>query len=118
MIDPVTGQAFPNATIPANRINPLATEALSFWAPANASGTSRNLTSAGSETADFDNISIKFDHAFTDVHRMSGRYSYAKELLFNPFGFQGSSVLPTFGQWNPRFRTSSGINMTSVFFFC
>ena len=115
LIDPVTGQPFPNATIPANRINPLSTEALGFWSLPNSSGTSRNLTSAGSETADFDNISIKIDHMFTDVHRVSGRYSYAKEWLFNPFGFQGGSVLPTFGQFNPRYRTSSGINMTSVF---
>ncbi len=115
LIDPVTGQPFPNATIPANRFNPLAKEALGFWAAPNSSGTSRNLTVAGSETADFDNISIKIDHAFTDVHRVSGRYSYAKEWLFNPFGFQGRRVLPSFGQFNPRYRTSSGMNMTSVF---
>ncbi len=117
LIDPVTGMAFPNATIPASRINPLAKEALGFWPAANASGTSRNLTTAGSLTSNYDNISIKIDEAFNDVHRLSARYSYAKEFIFNPYGSETSSGrnMPNFGQWNPRYRTSSGANLTSVF---
>ena len=117
LIDPVTGQPFPNATIPANRINPLAKEALGFWPAANSGGTSRNLTTAGNKTENFDNISIKIDNAFTDVHRLSARYSYAKEFIFNPYGSETSSGrnMPNFGQWNPRYRTSSGANLTSVF---
>ena len=109
--------AFPNATIPASRINPLAKEALGFWPAANASGTSRNLTTAGSLTSNYDNISIKIDEAFNDVHRLSARYSYAKEFIFNPYGSETSSGrnMPNFGQWNPRYRTSSGANLTSVF---
>ena len=117
LTDPTTGLPFPNNIIPANRINPLAKEALGFWPVANAGGTSRNLTTAGNKTENYDNISIKIDTAFTDVHRLAARYSYANEFIFNPYGSETSSGrnLPNFGQWNPRYRTSSGANLTSVF---
>ena len=117
LIDPITGQPFPDNTIPSNRVNALAAEVMDFWPAANQGGLSKNLVTAPSKTENFDNISIKIDHAFTDVHRVSGRYSYAQEDIFNPFGSETSSGrnLPNFGQWNPRFRTSAGMNITSVF---
>ena len=116
--DPLTGQPFPNNVIPRDRWAALSSEVLdgNFWPTPTQTGTGRNLVTGGNKTENFDNISIKMDHAFTDVHRLSGRYSYANEDIFNPYGGETSSGrnLPNFGQWNPRFRTSSGMNFTSV----
>ena len=117
--DPLTGQPFPNNMIPRDRWAALSEEVLdgNFWPTPSQPGLGRNLVTGGNKTENFNNISIKIDHAFTDVHRMSGRYSYANEFIFNPYGSETNSGrnLPNFGQWNPRYRTSSGMNLTSVF---
>ena len=113
--DPTTGLPFANNTIPQARWSNVTSEVMDFWLAPDTGGLSNNVSTAGSRTENFDNISIRLDHSFSDAHRASGRYSYAKEFIFDPYAAEtGGGALPAFGQWNPRYRTSTGINLTSI----
>lgn len=115
ILDPSTGQPFQGNVIPQSRWDPLSVEAMNYWPQQNAAGQ-LNLVSTPSLINSFDNISVKIDDQFTPSNRLSGRYSYASEDIFNPFGGETSfgRRLPNFGQFNPRFRTSAGVSLTSV----
>jgi len=115
IIDPQTGQQFPGNRIPQPRWDPVAVEAMPYWPQPNASG-SLNLVSTPSMISRYNNVSVKIDHQLTTSNRLTGRYSYANEDIFNPFGGETSfgRRLPNFGQSNPRYRTSAGISMTSL----
>ncbi len=113
--DPTTGLPFANNTIPQARWSNVTSEVMDFWLSPDTGGLSNNVSTSGSRTENFDNISIRLDHSFSDAHRASGRYSYAKEFIFDPYAAEtGGGALPAFGQWNPRYRTSAGMNLTSI----
>lgn len=113
--DPLTGQAFAGNIIPRARFDRLAAEVLPFWPEPNRAGA-LNLVTTPSAINNHNNISVKIDHQITASHRLSSRYSYANEYIFGPFGGETDAGrrLPNFGQFNPRYRTSAGFNITSL----
>lgn len=113
--DPFTGQPFPGNIIPRARFDRLSAEVLPFWPEPNQSGA-LNLVTTPSAINNYDNISVKLDYQLAAAHRLSGRYSYADEYIFGPFGGETDAGrrLPNFGQYNPRYRASAGFNITSL----
>jgi hypothetical protein len=71
--------AFPGNRIPANRINPIATNILKYMPLPNTPGAAftnaNNYYNAGSGILDIDQIDGRFDHNFTSNHRMFVRVS-------------------------------------------
>ena len=80
IIDPLTGVQFPGNRIPAERINPIARNLLSLYpdpnvpsttpgrAPNRFAVTTPNIQNTRQET-------IRIDHNFTSMHRLTGRYT-------------------------------------------
>ena len=118
IIDPQTGQAFPNNIIPADRINPIARAVISAYPVPNIAGA--GLTGNVSETANkiqnTDDISFRLDHQLFENTNLMFRYSFSDTEQFDPFRTEtGAGVnLKDFGQINDRIRTNAGISFTTV----
>lgn len=116
IIDPATGQPFPNNTIPANRISPIARYYLNFLPEANASGAAQ----VGANQVTLNNyFTTRFDHNITQNHLLNFTVNYFDSDVFSPFAFGGSNV-PGFGaadrrkSWNYVGRYTYVISPTLV----
>ena len=77
IVDPLTGQPFPNNTIPNNRFDANSQKFLSFWPAPNTSGRGFNYTSPNSSaTGDSDQYIAKIDFKTSDSSRWTGRFLY------------------------------------------
>ena len=75
--DPLTGLPFPNNTIPADRISPVATKLINQFVPQANSGGNRYIASP--DTVDNrDSIGMRYDFQLTQRHSLLGRYLYTK----------------------------------------
>jgi len=100
IVDPLTGNAFPNQTIPANRISPVSREFLGFYPEPNTSGA-LNFTSPNT-TANFDNPQFiaKVDYRATEHDRISSRFLYASRPTLSSHAiaeFSGTFPLTNWG---------------------
>ncbi len=90
-IDPLTGKPFPNDTIPASRMDPVALTILSTYVPATANGPGNTFQANISTPSGSNEVLAKIDHQINNNQRLSGSY-------FETSGFQwvdsGSSPLP------------------------
>ena len=66
---------FPNKTIPANRIPPVARNILQLYPQPQRPGIVNNLDSVASSRDDDKQLSFRADHNFTQGYRIFGRYS-------------------------------------------
>jgi hypothetical protein len=86
--DPLTGQPFPNNTIPSSRIDPVAAAILEMVPMPNASGSS-NFIRQPDITDDNDRFSGRLDLRASANDNFFARYSYNKRFRFVPGWFGG-----------------------------
>ena len=77
--DPATGQPFPNMTIPADRFDPVAVQALQRYPAPNRPGTANNYARTATEPDNQDQFDTRLDRYFGSRHRLFGRYSYLRD---------------------------------------
>jgi hypothetical protein len=84
IIDPLTGTAFPNNTIPASRIHPVASGIVRYYPDPNTSDNPRfNYVSSGSDRSDVNQVNLRADHKFSD-----------KDSVFYSFSAQPNESVP------------------------
>ena len=93
IIDPATGNPFPNNTIPTNRISPIARFYLDFLPAANASGQAQVSANQLTENNYF---TARVDHNISQNHLLNFTYNFFDQDIASPFAFGGSNV-PGFG---------------------
>ena len=100
LLDPLTGQAFLNNTIPANRINANAALLLKTYIPAPnyASGGFQNYINNGVSKLDTRTDTVKVDHHLTDKFRFSFVLSKDAIAVLAPDAGLGGSMLPVLRQ--------------------
>ena len=65
VVDPLTGQPFPNNQIPADRLDPSSVALLKYIPLPNAPGTTRNFHNLSTTRSSADNVSVRVTHNFT-----------------------------------------------------
>ena len=83
IIDPLTGQQFPNNVIPADRLDPKVRQILTDMLPLPNSGL--NLVSSISQDINDDQVMARVDHELTSNNRITARYFYDDNLVQRPF---------------------------------
>jgi hypothetical protein len=98
--DPFTGQPFPNNSIPVSRIAPLSSDMLALFPLPNVANAEAGGNYFGQPVeVDTDTqTNIRLDHQISNADRLSLRYSYEHNNLFEPFT-QNSTELPGFGDY-------------------
>ena len=86
--DPATGLPFPNNTIPANRISPIAQYYLNFI-PEAVGGQAQVSANEVSENNFF---TTRLDHSITQNHILNFTLNYFDSDVFSPFAFGGANV--------------------------
>lgn len=112
ILDPSTGQPFPNNTIPQDRLNPISLKIQDTFIPLpNFSSGANNFFAARSIATDIDQYTVRIDHRFGSSDSLFGRWfeSFQKDKI--PFG-QG---LPGFGRNANREKHSANITHTHLF---
>ena len=85
ILDPSTGENFPNNTIPAERLNPVALKLLPFYPDPNTDPSRGfNHTSASSSSQDKNQYLLKMDFKTGEDSRWSGRFTYDELLIESP----------------------------------
>ena len=122
VLDPATGQLFPDGRLPAQRLDPVASKLLHFWPSPNTPGP-LNFTSPDS-TANLDNPQIigRVDLATSPRSRWAGRFIWDSSPQVSPRTFSVFSAvqpLRTYGQSVSNTRTlgSGLINAASIHWF-
>ncbi len=84
--DPLTGDPFPNAIIPANRISPIATNTmrLADYPLQNVAGVRNNYTIAPSARNDLNQVAARIDESFSEKDKVWGSYYWAKLDVASP----------------------------------
>ncbi len=95
IVDPVTGQAFPNNTIPANRINPVSARLLRDFIPVAPGTSGGQLVTTGSNPTNVDQWIGKTDVLLTSRDNLSVSYFYDRTTFNTPFA---SGPYPAYGQ--------------------
>ena len=86
VIDPMTGQPFPNNIIPANRIDPIGQAVARLYPAPNHPGNDvtrapvDNFIANFNDRLDQDFITGRLDHSFSNVDRVYLRYSFVRSL--------------------------------------
>jgi hypothetical protein len=86
--DPLTGQPFPNNTIPANRIDPVTAAVLALVPPPNQSGAN-NYFRVADITDDSDRFLGRFDLHLSQNDNLFARYIYSNRQRNIPGAFGG-----------------------------
>ncbi len=123
--NPVTGAGrlpFPNNQIPIGRINPVSLALLGLLPPTNeafnASSPNNNYFALLPFTKTTDSLDSKVDYNITDKDRLSGRFSFARPVVFQApiFGAAGGGPAQGSFQGTGQQNTySSGLNYNHVF---
>lgn len=76
--NPATGRRTPfaNNQIPANRIDPISKRLLPYWPEPNLPGLAANFVATPSEKIDYDQVTVRLDHNFSNNDRIMGRYNF------------------------------------------
>jgi hypothetical protein len=101
--DPLTGELFPNAQIPTNRFDPVATTILSRHVPLPNSG--RFLESRQPNTKDQDQYLGKVDYVVNSKHKIFGTFFYLTNNQYNPFRGQ----IPDYAIYTPSYYQYNGV---------
>ncbi len=80
VVDPTTGQAFANNTIPSTRINPVATSLFNNYVPlpnfGNGSDTNANYRRQQPTPADINGYDVRIDQVINNKQQLYGRWSW------------------------------------------
>ena len=109
--DPTTGQPFPNNTIPASRISPVAQKLMALYPDPNTVGAF-NFTSPNS-SANFTDAQVltKFDVRVSDSDRWSGTFAWDS----NPNPTMTNNAIAMFTRGEPNISWIGTINNTRTF---
>lgn len=114
--DPLTGQAFVDNRIPANRIDPVTRELMKLYPLPNNSDPVRNFVGTPKETQNFDQFNVRLDHRFSDKDTLLGRFGIHDDTSFFPFGNLGQTQgLPGFGRDDELRTRHVTISWTHIF---
>ncbi len=96
ILDPTTGQPFPNATIPVNRISPQAQALLKYYPLPNTTGV-YNFQSVVTGRTDSDTVQTRLNRTLNQKNFVNGGFTYTNgsrndNSSFNPFGFIDSTA--------------------------
>jgi len=100
--DPVTKLPFPNNTIPAERIDPIAKKFLNYYASANipGAGLSNNYTQINSFPNNRDGITFRMDFVESSNSQWTGRYSWGDENQSSTgISITGSKIITNYEQY-------------------
>ncbi len=127
VFDPLTGDAsganraqFPNNSIPASRINPVARNLLNILPRANLSqATDVNFVGGGTVIQDSNQADVRFDYNISDADKVFLRYTYFGSHLDNPpvfgkeaGGLAAGSLSPQTGDYRSQ---QAAVNYTHTF---
>lgn len=96
--NPFTGQPFPNNVIPASLISAHAADVLALFPQPNLPGNSGNYLGNPIGTTKQHEASIRLDRRITENSRLTLRYSYGRQDLFEPYA-ETNTELPGFGDY-------------------
>ncbi|HEU0138347.1 MAG TPA: carboxypeptidase regulatory-like domain-containing protein [Bryobacteraceae bacterium] len=100
--DPLTGQPFPNNTIPSNRINPIMAAILERYVPLpNRTGVF-NWISTDPQRIDVEQYNWRIDHRFSETDSIFGHY------IFEDTDFRYPKLFPTDGA-SQKFRGQNAL---------
>jgi len=119
-IDPTTGACgsfFPGNQIPADRVDPIASEFLNNVPVASGSGEIRNLTSVETLDRHADQFSIRVDHRLGASDQLFARFSTFDADELQPFGtsVQQESLVPGFGRTLDTTTRNLGLSYMKTF---
>ena len=117
IIDPATGDPFPGAIIPADRMNAITRDVILAYPLPNVPGVIRgNRIETANHIEDADDVSIRVDHRLFEGVDLMGRYSFSDARVLDPFWTDtpGDTNLSGFPQINDRVRTNAGLSLTSA----
>jgi hypothetical protein len=115
IIDPQTGQPFPNSQIPSTRIWPGATTLSQFWpTPQQVVGTAGIATSLLPEPNNFHQFSVKFDHQLSQKHSIAASHTYY-HLKSIEYENAGNPRIPGFAADHKLVSQSTSISLISAF---
>jgi hypothetical protein len=126
LYDPLTGTstganrtAFPNNTIPAERISTVAANILKLWPLPNQSGRVNNYAVAGSAIQNRDAFDVKVNHNFSDRAQAFVSYSYLYATTTEEAAFGDLGGPATTGSTNPAVGTGQNqrlsLGLTRIF---
>lgn len=97
LINPATGAAFANDTIP--QVDPVAAAIMAKFPRANRAGLANNLLSTNLSTLSINEYDARLDHSFSNGDSVFARFSVFDAHEFDPFGSGAlnESLLPGFG---------------------
>jgi hypothetical protein len=98
VINPLTGQPFPNNTIPASLISPYAADVLNLFPLPNLPGQSGNYLGNPIESVKYNEGSARLDHRLSDTSQLILRYNFGTQDLFEPYA-ENQTELPGFGDY-------------------
>jgi Carboxypeptidase regulatory-like domain/TonB dependent receptor-like, beta-barrel len=108
IVDPVTGVPFPGNLIPQNRMSRVARNLLPYYPAPSLPGRLNNLNVALARPDDFDQITERVDHHFSDRDRLFGRYTWHDSIAISP-------NIGMAGRISPKDGKNATIQETHVF---
>ncbi len=113
LVDPLTGQQFPDNVIPASRLNPVSLKLQEMFVPLPnySSGGAVNFFASKSLPTDLNQFTARVDHRFNDSNSFYVRWFDSRLEDMNPF-YQG---MPQFGRGSKKQKHSVTGSHTHVF---
>ena len=112
--DPNTKTPFPNNVIPQSRIDPISTNLLQYYPPANLSSASNNYVRQTAAPINKDQFTIRADFVESSNSQWSGRYSWGDENQANQgISLDGTKIVTNFEQYmisNTRILSPKTVN--------
>jgi hypothetical protein len=105
-------QPLPGNIIPKSRIDPMAKRLLDYWPQPNLPGRANgedNYWGVLSSYNEYFSYTTRIDHAFSENHRMFGRYNQSRQY------FDSNKTLPTIATGSRRFRYNKGFGLDDVY---
>ncbi|MBI3683371.1 MAG: carboxypeptidase regulatory-like domain-containing protein [Acidobacteria bacterium] len=114
VVDPETGQPFPDGIIPPSRMDPNAVKLVNLDPLPNFSGPGAiNYTSAAASQQVWREELIRIDHNFTPAWKIFGRYAQDSAAISNPYGGSALTSIGTrFPGISKTYATRPGKNLT------
>jgi hypothetical protein len=99
IVDPLTGQPFPNNTIPSGSISPIATDILKLYPEPNLSGSAYNYLGQPTDPEDHQQDTFRVDHRLSQRDELTLRYTMGTVSNFQPYQEGVTGAAPGFGDY-------------------
>ncbi len=117
--DPLTGQPFPNSTIPPDKISPIGAKIAAFYPDPNLAGPGRNFVSSPPLRRTVNQFTVRIDHKLGQNDDFFARYTFNDDDRFDTFEafirpISGTDV-PGFGAFTLNRMQSLAVSETHIF---